>query len=67
MKADELRKLSIKDLRKKEEELRRELLRLRFKKKVEGLPNIMSIRNTKRHLARVLTIIREKELRGEVS
>lgn len=65
MKAQELRKMSLQDLRKKEEELRRELLRLRFKKKVEGLPNIMSIRNTKRELARVLTIIREKELRGE--
>ncbi|GBC88470.1 MAG: 50S ribosomal protein L29 [Hydrogenobacter thermophilus] len=65
MKADELRKLGIKDLRKKEEELRRELLRLRFKKKVEGLPNIMAIRNTRKALARVLTIIREKELRGE--
>ncbi len=65
MKADELRKLSIQDLRKKEEELRRELLRLRFKKKVEGLPNVMAIRNTRRELARVLTIIREKELRGE--
>lgn len=65
MKADELRKLGIKDLRKKEEELRRELLRLRFKKKVEGLPNIMVIRNTRKALARVLTIIREKELRGE--
>lgn len=65
MKVQELRKLSLQDLRKKEEELRRELLRLRFKKKVEGLPNIMSIRNTKRELARVLTIIREKELRGE--
>ncbi|SNZ11751.1 50S ribosomal protein L29 [Hydrogenobacter hydrogenophilus] len=65
MKAQELRKLSLQDLRKKEDELRRELLRLRFKKKVEGLPNIMAIRNTKRELARVLTIIREKELRGE--
>ncbi len=65
MKAEELRKLSLKDLMKKEEELRKELLRLRFKKKIEGLPNPMQIRNTKRDLARVLTIIREKQLRGE--
>ncbi len=65
MKVEELRKLSLKDLLKKEEELRRELLRLRFKKKIEGLPNPMAIRNTKRDLARVLTLIREKELRGE--
>lgn len=65
MKAKELRKLSLQDLKKKEEELREELLRLRFKKKVEGLPNPMQIRNTRRDLARVLTLIREKELRGE--
>lgn len=65
MKAEELRKLSLKDLMKKEEELRKELLRLRFKKKIEGLPNPMQIRNTKRDLARILTIIREKQLRGE--
>lgn len=65
MKASELRKLSLQDLLKKEEELRRELLRLRFKKKIEGLPNPMLIRKTRRDLARVLTIIREKQLRGE--
>ncbi|MCS7307257.1 MAG: 50S ribosomal protein L29 [Aquificaceae bacterium] len=66
MSVEELRKLSVKDLRKKEQELRKELLRLRIKKKVESLPNPMQIRNTRRELARVLTIIREKELRGEV-
>lgn len=65
MRVEELRKLSLKDLLKKEEELRRELLRLRFKKKIEGLPNPMQIRNTRRDLARVLTLIREKQLRGE--
>jgi len=65
MKAKDLKKLGLQDLIKKEEELRRELLRLMFKKKVEGLPNPMQIRNTRRDLARVLTLIREKELRGE--
>ncbi|MCS7262083.1 MAG: 50S ribosomal protein L29 [Aquificaceae bacterium] len=65
MKAKELRNLSLEDLRKKEQELRRELFRLRVKKKVEGLPNPMQIRNTKRELARVLTLIREKERGGQ--
>lgn len=60
MKVKELKRLSLQDLLKKEEELRRELLRLRFKKKIEGLPNPMQIRNTRRDLARVLTLIREK-------
>ncbi|MCX8060031.1 MAG: 50S ribosomal protein L29 [Aquificaceae bacterium] len=65
MKAKELRNLSLEDLRKKEQELRRELFRLRVKKKVEGLPNPMQIRNTKRELARVLTLVREKERGGQ--
>ncbi len=64
MKAKELRKLSLEDLLKREQELRRELLRLRFKKKLEGLPNPMLIRQTKRELARVLTVIREKQAEG---
>ncbi|WPM32332.1 50S ribosomal protein L29 [Hydrogenobacter sp. T-2] len=65
MKTKDLRKLSLQDLIKKEQELRRELFRLRIKKKVEGLPNPMQIRNTRRDLARVLTLIKEKQLRGE--
>ncbi|SHK31835.1 50S ribosomal protein L29 [Thermocrinis minervae] len=65
MKASELRNLTIEELRKKEEELRRKLLSLRIKKKIEGLKNPMEIRQIKRDIARILTVIREKELRGE--
>jgi large subunit ribosomal protein L29 len=62
MKAKELRKLSLQDLLKKEEELRREILSLRFKKQIEGLKDKMAIRKARRDLARVLTIIREKQM-----
>jgi large subunit ribosomal protein L29 len=62
MKAKELRKLSLQDLLKKEEELRRKILSLRFKKQIEGLKDKMAIRKAKRDLARVLTIIREKQM-----
>ncbi|ADC89244.1 ribosomal protein L29 [Thermocrinis albus DSM 14484] len=65
MKASELRSLSLADLLKKEEELRRQILRLRIKKKVEGLKDINEIRKVRKDLARVLTVIREKQLRGE--
>jgi LSU ribosomal protein L29P len=65
MKAKELRKLSLKDLLKKEEELRKELIDLRFKKRIEGLKDKMAIRKTRRDLARVLTIIREKQMEGQ--
>jgi large subunit ribosomal protein L29 len=61
MKAKELRKLSLQDLLKKEEELRREIIDLRFKKRIEGLKDKMAIRKAIRDLARVLTLIREKQ------
>jgi large subunit ribosomal protein L29 len=65
MKAKELRKLSLQDLLKKEEELRREILNLRFKRQIEGLKDKMAIRKARRDLARVLTIIREKQMEGQ--
>ncbi|NPA40959.1 MAG: 50S ribosomal protein L29 [Aquificae bacterium] len=65
MKASELRKLKIEELRKKADELKMELLKLKFQQKIAGLDNPMAIRNLRRDIARVLTVIREKELRGE--
>jgi large subunit ribosomal protein L29 len=65
MKAKELRKLSLEDLLKKEEELRRQILTLRFKKQIEGLKDKMAIRKARKDLARVLTIIREKQMEGQ--
>ena len=62
----ELRKLSIKDLQEKLKDLKLLLMKLRVKQHVEGaLENPMAIRTTKRNIARVLTIIREKQLKGE--
>jgi len=62
----ELRKLSIKDLQRKLKDLKLLLMKLRIKQHVEGaLENPMAIRTTKRNIARVLTIIREKQLKGE--
>jgi large subunit ribosomal protein L29 len=65
MKSKELRKLSLEDLLKKEEELRRQILILRFKKQIEGLKDKMAIRKARKDLARVLTIIREKQMEGQ--
>jgi large subunit ribosomal protein L29 len=62
----ELRKLSVKDLEKKLKDLKMLLMKLRIKQHVEGgLENPMAIRTTRRNIARVLTIIREKQLKGE--
>ncbi len=62
MKARELRELSIPELKEKLKELREELLNLRFQKSINQLENPMRIRQVKRDIARILTILREKEL-----
>ena len=60
MKARELRQLSEEELRKKEQELRQELFNLRFQKETHQLENVMRIRQVRRDIARVLTVINEK-------
>lgn len=62
MKARELRDLTIDELREKYKELKKELFNLRFQKAVGQLGNPMRIRQVKRDIARIKTIIREKEL-----
>ncbi len=62
MKASELRSLSIAELRQKEREIRKELMEMRFQKSIGRLDNPAKYRQLKRDLARVLTVIREKEL-----
>ncbi|MBX6422032.1 50S ribosomal protein L29 [Thermosulfurimonas sp. F29] len=62
MKASELRELSIPELKEKLRELREELFNLRFQKTIHQLENPMRIRQVKRDIARILTVIREKEL-----
>lgn len=62
MKAVELRKNSDKDLNKKLVELKEELFNLRFQLAVNQLENPMRIRAVKRDIARVKTILREREL-----
>ncbi len=62
MKAEELRGLSTVELKEKLRELREELFNLRFQKSIHQLENPMRIREVKRDIARVLTVIREKEL-----
>jgi large subunit ribosomal protein L29 len=62
MKARELRELSIPELKEKLSQLREELFNLRFQKSIHRLENPMRIRQVKRDIARVLTVLREKEL-----
>jgi large subunit ribosomal protein L29 len=65
MEAKELRDLSADDLARKCSELRDEISHLKLKRATGRLENSMHLRKTKRDLARVETVIREKALQGE--
>lgn len=60
MKPSELRAMTIDELTKREQDLRRELFNLRFQKATGEIENPMRIRAVKKDIARVLTIKTEK-------
>jgi len=62
--ADKLRDMTIEELRKKEQDLRKELFNLRFQHATHQLENTARLRTVRREIARVITIIREKQLEG---
>ena len=61
MKANEVRKMSSADLEKKLGELKKDLFQLRLQHATNQLDNPLKIAETKRDIARVKTVIREKE------
>ena len=61
MKPSELREMSIEELKHKEKELRKELFNLRFQEVTGDIQNPSRIKMVKKDIARVLTIITEKE------
>ena len=60
MKAKDIRNLSVEELTKKLEELKKDLFMLRMQHATNQLDNPMQIAATKKDIARVKTIIREK-------
>ena len=65
MEAKELRDLTVDDLKQKSAELREEIGHLKLKRATNRLENPMKLRETKRDLARVETVLRQKALAGE--
>ena len=61
MKADEFRELSIQELVEREKELARELFNLRFQMATGQLSSHTSLKKTKKDIARVKTVLKEKE------
>ena len=61
MKAKEIRNLSTDELNKKLEELKKDLFMLRMQHATNQLDNPMRLNAVKKDIARIKTIIREKE------
>ena len=61
MKTTELRNKSVEELAKKLDELKKDLFMLRMQHATNQLDNPMQIANVKKDIARIKTIIREKE------
>ena len=64
MRAEEIRSLSQQDLTGQLEEARRELFNLRFRLATKQLTNHREVRRVKKKIARMETILRERELAG---
>ncbi len=67
MRPSEIRNLNDEDLGKKLKELKSELFNLRFQLAINQLQNPMRIKAVKKDIARIKTIIREKELKSVVN
>lgn len=64
MKTNELRELSADELSSRLDELRKERFSLRFRSATESIENPMRFRSLRRDIARLLTMLREKESHG---
>lgn len=64
MKPSEVREKNSEELKKLAGELEEEVFRLRFKKNSAQLKQTSNIRKTRRDLARIKTVLRERDLEG---
>jgi large subunit ribosomal protein L29 len=62
MKADEIRDLNDDDLRARVAQLKEDIFRMRFKLSLGNTDVVKSLRESRKDLARVLTLIRERDL-----
>jgi large subunit ribosomal protein L29 len=61
VKPEKIRELPEADLRTKEKELSEQLMKLRFQKAIGQLESGLKVRETRRDIARVKTILKEKQ------
>ncbi len=65
MKINKIREMSSPDLEKELGELKSELFKLRFSLATNGLDNPMKIKEVKKDIARIKTILTQRELNGD--
>jgi len=65
MKANKIREMSAEDLRKQLMDLKKELFNLRFQNATNQLDNPLKIADVRRDIARVNTILAEKERQAD--
>ncbi|MBT8330856.1 MAG: 50S ribosomal protein L29 [Deltaproteobacteria bacterium] len=65
MKASEIREMNIEEMQRKVNDLKEELFNLRFQHEIGQLENPNKMKQTKRDIAQVKTIIREVELKNK--
>ena len=62
MKIDKIKEMSSPELEKELSELKTELFKLRFSLATNGLDNPMKIKEVKKDIARINTVLRQREL-----
>ena len=62
MKAAKVREMGQEELKTKERELQEQLFKLRVQQSIGQLDNAIKLRETRREIARVKTVIREKQV-----
>lgn len=67
MKAGEIREMNIEEMRRKAGDLRDELFNLRFQHEIGQLENPRRMKQAKRDIARIKTIIREVEAKNKTA
>ncbi len=67
MKADEMRELSDEDLRGRVNELKEQIFRMRFKLSLGNTDVVKQLRESRKDLARVKTLMREREINAAQS
>ena len=65
VKAGAMRDMSVEEITQRVGELREELFNLRFRNTMRQLDNPLKIRESRREMARLLTVLREKQLAKE--